>query len=593
MNHARMLAMPMLLVFCSTACSSRSETSPVLLLSESQNRIEAYQTDYPEALTGETARNKLTQAARSAQGEILEPGDTEEVGYRFDRLAEPVSVQDGKILRLTLAADHSPVLFFTADSQGMVTAAAGIPATAREYETISVEVEPTGDDQIAGFGFIGAGVLEWTRDTAPSLAIDDPGSEAILSGPGIVIPAGIRIQQLDRDILIEGLSLLTQRGQSPGSAGESDPFIDLEYRYEMPEVAENRLPELVRVNLQAGLADGTVRDMELRLRPGETSVYLHPGFVGGVTGQLRIIQPPEDFSLLRLSARTVSQDSHTPEPLPADLGTLYNYPPEHWRQDSFELFSWNLFPQVLFFDFQSYADQARFFRRLAYFVEKIGYQETLLSHKELVHRHGYNAHNYNAEGLADFFNAVHQQDFPIYPQEELLRRIIHKAGIITGEPGSYQPGEGGVLSVSQDSPFSTGLRNLFLAHEAMHGVFYQQQEFARFGWDFWENEMTESQRDFWRLFMQVRNYSPDDTYLMVNELQGYLLQYPHRNNNWYFNTAVRNQILDRYPDRQEEVDRFYRDNPDFFVNASLRMNQQLFRTAGLIGGDVRDLLHLQ
>ena len=66
------------------------------------------------------------------------------------------------------------------------------------------------------------------------------------------------------------------------------------------------------------------------------------------------------------------------EPLETDLGFIQHWSTASWRNKSFELFRWNLFPQVLFFDFSSYSVQDKFFTRLAYFVEKKGYVGTLV-----------------------------------------------------------------------------------------------------------------------------------------------------------------------------------------------------------------------
>ena len=49
---------------------------------------------------------------------------------------------------------------------------------------------------------------------------------------------------------------------------------------------------------------------------------------------------------------------------------------------------------MLIFDTASYAVQARFFRRLAFYVEKQGYRGRLLTDAELGSRRGYNAHDY-------------------------------------------------------------------------------------------------------------------------------------------------------------------------------------------------------
>ena len=78
------------------------------------------------------------------------------------------------------------------------------------------------------------------------------------------------------------------------------------------------------------------------------------------------------------------------------------YDPEHWRQPDYELFSWTRFPGILIMDTASYAVQSRFFKRLAFYVEKRGYRGRLIPEEEFAGLHGFNAHDYRAEDLARF-----------------------------------------------------------------------------------------------------------------------------------------------------------------------------------------------
>ena len=90
--------------------------------------------------------------------------------------------------------------------------------------------------------------------------------------------------------------------------------------------------------------------------------------------------------------------------------------------------------------------------------------------------------------------------------------------------------------------------------------------------------------------MDMLSYSTTDEYLMVNELQAYMLQYPQIHNAWYYNTLVRDRLLLAYPEQRPRIEAFYAANPDFFTATARRFNQELFSLTGLIGGDVRCLV---
>ncbi len=57
-------------------------------------------------------------------------------------------------------------------------------------------------------------------------------------------------------------------------------------------------------------------------------------------------------------------------PIITDPGLILNYPSDVWRTVDYEIFEWDRFDRILFFDTKDYDVQNRFFRRLAFFVEK-------------------------------------------------------------------------------------------------------------------------------------------------------------------------------------------------------------------------------
>lgn len=362
----------------------------------------------------------------------------------------------------------------------------------------------------------------------------------------------------------------------------SQPTDGVELRYRLPEDRFSDRNQRPQIALELIGADEERRALQLDLRPGTREVVIRPELWQIDAEMLSVAGGPEGFQLLGVSGRSVSDEPAIP--IPIEMSELIRYPANEWRREEFELFTWTLYPDMLWFDTRDYQVQARFFRRLAFFVEKRGFIGRLLTDEELQGRHGWNAHNYRPEGLADFFNAVRSTDFPINEYEaQLLEIILDRGVIVRNEEGRYLPGRGGVLSVSQES--SAELRRLLIAHEAMHGVFYEEPAFRRVAFDYWDNVLDTRERGFWRDFFSWASYSPDDRYLMVNEFQAYLLQQSERGVRWHFRSRTADRLKAAYPQRVEPIDIFLRDYPSTFVDAGSAMNRALFEAAGMVGGD--------
>ena len=212
-------------------------------------------------------------------------------------------------------------------------------------------------------------------------------------------------------------------------------------------------------------------------------------------------------------------------PLRTDPGLIIRWSRERWRHQQYELFEWEAFPGVLIFDTATYDIQSRFFTRLAFFAEKTGYRGRLLTDEELAGRHGYNAHDYRPESLAQFFTLAARLDFPLNQHEVLLRDILLRNGVIVQEERNvFAPGRGAVISISQESP--EYLRRTFVNHECWHGIYFTRPEF-RETVDFVRTIMDAASFDFLRAYFSLwpsLQYDPDDDYLIHNELMAYLMQ---------------------------------------------------------------------
>ncbi len=215
------------------------------------------------------------------------------------------------------------------------------------------------------------------------------------------------------------------------------------------------------------------------------------------------------------------------KPVRTDPGLIMAWSRDKWRGNEYELFEWDRFPGVLFFDTLDYKVQDDFFRRLAFFVEKAGYRGKLLDDDFLADKHGYNAHDYRAESLADFFEAARQTHFPLNQKEVLLYEILLQKGLLVqNADGSIGAGRGAVISISQES--SRALRYQFVAHEGWHGLFFIDEEFRNTVASIYYT-LDAKTLAYLRRYFQITpslNYDVDDDYLMKNEFMAYMLQKP-------------------------------------------------------------------
>lgn len=236
-------------------------------------------------------------------------------------------------------------------------------------------------------------------------------------------------------------------------------------------------------------------------------------------------------AIVRARAAGLPAIGQVPAPAEADLSEVVSSSEAVHSAGVFSLYRWDRFPTILIFDMADFEVQNRMFSRLAFYLEKIGYRGRLLTNAELEGKHGWNAHDYGAEGLAAFFEAADRARFRLNPEELLLEEIALKEGILVRSGAAVRPGRGGLLSICRGS--SVYERRLLLAHESYHGVFFASPEYQRFCFDLWDAAGSEERR-FMIALLAVLGYDSQDRYLAVNEFQAYLLQQPSSQAAAYF-----------------------------------------------------------
>ena len=240
-------------------------------------------------------------------------------------------------------------------------------------------------------------------------------------------------------------------------------------------------------------------------------------------------------------------------PLKTDLGLILKTKTENWRNSEYELYEWDRFPGILFFDFKNYDIQGKFLTRLAYFSEKKGFKGQILKDFQIEGKHGYNAHDYSSETLASFFTKAQNLNV-LNEKEKLLCRILLKNGVIIQTENGFKPGKGAVISISKESADYN--RRNFTAHESWHGIFFINEDFRNatsavyytidptslaFLTEYWQSQGS-------------LGYDTSDIYLMNNEFMAYIMQQPLSSVADYFvHLANRGSVMNAIPELCEYV----------------------------------------
>ncbi len=298
-----------------------------------------------------------------------------------------------------------------------------------------------------------------------------------------------------------------------------------------------------------------------------------------------VLAVPSDKILLETSSNF---ETCPVQPIKTDPGLIMNWPEQNWRNSGYELFEWDRFEGILFFDTADYEIQNDFFRRLAFFVEKQGYKGTLLSDSQLKGQHGYNAHDYRAYDLARFFEKARLLNFPLNKKELLLQEILLKNGVIKiDENGSFTEGRGAVISISQESP--SYLRTTFVAHEGWHGIFFVDKDFRDTVASIYYSLQSADPRalDFLFRYFQVTpslNYDTSDNYLMQNEFMAYMLQRPVNACEKYFTDMASRNHAQTFI--KEEADYILETKAQSFVGAAQMLEDYVSSRWNLASGRV-------
>jgi len=288
--------------------------------------------------------------------------------------------------------------------------------------------------------------------------------------------------------------------------------------------------------------------------------------------------------IMRGTKALASEEGEILEPIRTDPGLILNYKSSQWRTLDYEIYEWDRFPQILFFDTRNYEVQDRLFRRLAFFVEKQGYKGRLLTNEELGDMHGYNAHDYSAESMARFFNKATELNFPLNEEELLLKRILIHNGLFEDDGIYVKANEGGLVSISRETPGWS--RTNLLAHEGWHTIFFRDAEFRNFVSAVYYTFDTTS-RDFLIDYFKSQpslGYDINDEYLMHNEFMAYIMQQRLSEVAKYFvHLANRGTVIKFTPDLAAYI---RKTEGRGFEDAATALNDFVYDKYGIVCGNI-------
>ena len=272
------------------------------------------------------------------------------------------------------------------------------------------------------------------------------------------------------------------------------------------------------------------------------------------------------------------------DPIRTDPGLILNYKVSQWRTPDYELYEWDRFPQILFFDTRNYEVQDKLFRRLAFFVEKQGYKGRLLTNEELGNMHGYNAHDYSAESMARFFNKAAELNFQLNEEEELLKRILIHNGLLEDDGFYVKANEGGLVSISRETPDWSRIN--LLAHEGWHTIFFRDAEFRNYVsavYYTFDPDSLDFLIDYFKSQPSL-GYDVNDEYLMHNEFMAYIMQQRLSEvANYFVHLANRGSVIEFTPKLAAYI---RKTEGRGFEDAATALNDFVYDKYGIVCGNI-------
>lgn len=221
-------------------------------------------------------------------------------------------------------------------------------------------------------------------------------------------------------------------------------------------------------------------------------------------------------------------------------------PAEDYRQildaqsPTLQVFDYSGRQPVLVLDFPTLSEQGRTFNRIVALVERIGLSRAhVLDDAELAefiratgkteYTFAY-GNDFLVSELVVFFNLAEHNNVALNEDERRLRSLLFTQGLIRERYGFMQAVRPNavILSIPQqrqggdEPPVDAGARRTILTHELAHAEYYTNPDYRAWCRKFWQETLTERQREKLRAFLARSGYDPGNETLMINEAQAYL-----------------------------------------------------------------------
>ncbi len=248
------------------------------------------------------------------------------------------------------------------------------------------------------------------------------------------------------------------------------------------------------------------------------------------------------FGLLILATVTVLvAHAALPQPISANFSQIVGS-----RTGQFAVWRYAQNPSIYVFDFPGLALQGRSFNRITQFTE----QQTsepyprVLTEQEMAMRLAAArrtesdfafGHDVMVHELVTFFNMAQRDKVPLNPEEAAIRDFLVSQGMMKDWRGFWQAVEPNnvILSIPQTQEKSAGeplinatARYAILLHEMAHGEYYTNQYFTAYCRRYWQESLSDAQREAFKTFLSKYGYATGSDELVINEMQAYLMFTP-------------------------------------------------------------------
>jgi hypothetical protein len=184
-------------------------------------------------------------------------------------------------------------------------------------------------------------------------------------------------------------------------------------------------------------------------------------------------------------------------------------------------------PAIVVLDFPSLTQQGLTLNRVAALIEKaklprdrvlndVELNEAITSCGDTIESYYY-GHDYRAADLAKFFTLAATENIQLNANELWLKSLLTQLGwLTTGANGAL------ITLPAAIPPIDQHTRAVILHHEISHGAFYTIPAYEAYATNFW-NSLTPQDRADFTNFLGRQGYDTNNTNLMLNETQAYLI----------------------------------------------------------------------